>query len=540
MTAEALVDELKSGSCFPGSPAVVDVIQTHLSVVCLAGDLVFKLKKAITLPFVDFAELEARRRACRDEVLFNRRLCPDTYLGTAALRRIDGVLRFAAIGDDESSDDIDVAVVMKRLPQERMLDELVKVGDVSEAEIIELAELIARFHREAQRGPDVTAHGDPAKLAGFARANFTELDAVPDHALPAALLARLARATADDFDALLPLLRQRADNGFVVDGHGDLHARNVCMTAPPTVYDCIEFEPAFRCGDVATEVAFLAMDLRYRGAASLAATFVGAYVDRSGDAQLPSLLPTLCSYRAMVRAKVAALAAAESEISADDRSGARASARRHLVLASAYAVETRGPWWVVVCGPPASGKSRLCRELAATTHWPHLSTDVVRKELAGIGATEHAAAEHYTREFSERTYAALLEQARQRSATGATVVLIDGNFPSAHHRQRAAKASAEAGSELLIAHVDIDVATAQQRATARQDEAGNISDADAAVTAELHARFEAPTPDEGHALLKLDGRGATAALAEQLIAHMLDGSRSKSSAATAVPASDSA
>ena len=134
------------------------------------------------------------------------------------------------------------------------------------------------------------------------------------HGLPRSLLRALGAASADDFACLQPLLRERARTGHVVDGHGDLHARNVCMTAPPTVYDCIEFTPAFRIGDVATEIAFLVMDLRYRRARSLADTFVAAYVAARGDAELPALLPILCGYRAMVRAKVGAFPAAEPEL----------------------------------------------------------------------------------------------------------------------------------------------------------------------------------------------------------------------------------
>ncbi|MEO6594752.1 MAG: AAA family ATPase [Planctomycetota bacterium] len=523
MTAGALLAELQDPSCFPHGAAQVQILQTHLSVVCLAGDLVYKLKKAITLPFVDFATLPARRATCRDEVRLNRRLCPDTYLGTASLRRQHGALRFAATGDDEGPDDLDVAVVMRRLPADRMLDELVRHHRVTLAEIEQLAHHIATFHASTERGPEVLAAGDPTKLATFAAANFTELRALPDHGLPTHLIDHLATASAAAFRRILPTLQPRAKTGRVVDGHGDLHARNVCMTNPPTVYDCIEFKAAFRCGDVATENAFLAMDLRYRGTPQLATAYVNAYITASGDTQIRDLLPTLCSYRAMVRAKVAALAANEPELPAADRDEARLSAHRHLLLAAAFAIEAQEPCWIAVCGPPASGKSHLCAALADATHWPHINTDIVRKHLAGLAPTQHARAEHYTPQFSQRTYAEVLARATSATRDGATVVLLDGNYPTPSHRAEAATAARAVGAKLVVAFVDIDAATAAARALKRKQDAANVSDAGPEQIAELRARFVPPTAAEGLRILRLDGARPSSELVVELMSGVLAG-----------------
>lgn len=526
MTAEALLAELQRPACFPHAPATVQIVQTHLSVVCLAGDLVYKLKKARRLPFVDFSSLAARRGFCREEVRLNRRLCPDTYLGCASLRRNSGVLHFAATGDDEGPDDLDVAVVMKRLPAERMLDVLVRDGHVDRREIEALARLVAAFHAAADHGPAVRATGDPDRLATFAAANFPELRAIPDHGLPLPLLAALERASGAAFAAILPLLRQRAAtgrvvDGRVVDGHGDLHARNICMTDPPSVYDCIEFEPAFRCGDVATENAFLAMDLRYRGAPELATAYVDAYTAASGDAEQRSLLPPLVAYRAMVRAKVAAFAAAEPELPDADRRGARVSAFRHVLLAAAVTAETSPPRWLVVCGPPASGKSRLCSLLADATRWPLVATDVVRKQLAGLQPTERGGAEIYTPEFSQRTYAEVLARATAATRAGARLVLLDGNFPTPAHRADAAAAATANGAAVVVVHVHVDAATAKARAEARATDPLATSDAGPAQLPALQARFQPPLPGEGLPIVALDGTLATETLAATVLASLL-------------------
>ncbi len=522
MSAEALLAELQSPACFPQAPTDVQLVQTHLSVVCLAGELVYKLKKARKLPFVDFSTLAARRATCRDEVRLNRRLCPDVYLGTASLRRRDGALHFAQVGDDEAPDDLDVAVVMRRLPADRMLDVMVHEARTTTAELERLAQLTAAFHARAERGPAVRAAGDPTRLVAFAAANFRELGAMQDHLLPRELLDRLALASAAAFARLQPALQRRAAAGRVVDGHGDLHTRNICMVEPPAIYDCIEFEPAFRCGDVATENAFLVMDLRYRGAPGLAAAFLDAYVAASGDHELPGLLPPLIAYRAMVRAKVAALAAAEPELAAADRAGARQSAQRHVLLAAAATIEGFGPAWLVCCGPPASGKSSLCRALAAIGDWPHLATDRVRKELAGLQPTSHARAEHYTPEFSRRTYSEVLGRAAAATRRGAPVVLLDGNFPTPSHRAAAAEAARAAGVRLLVVFVDVDAATATARAAARELDATSISDAGASVAAELRAHFVEPAAGEGLPIVPIDGRHAVDSIVPTLLAGLLD------------------
>lgn len=514
---------LADPACFPHAPRSVQLVQTHLSLVCLADQLVYKLKKAVTLPFVDFAPLGKRRHACREEVRLNRRLCPDVYLGTAALRPLAGApaLRFASLGDDEGPDDVDVAVVMRRLPQERMLDELLRTHAVTTAEIEALADHVARFHATTEVLPAERALPLVDELLRFAAANFPELAALPEHGLPMHLLDSLANAQARGFAALDLPLRARASTGLCLDGHGDLHARNICMTSPPAIYDCIEFEPRFRCGDQALEVAFLGMDLRYRGATPLADTFVRRYTAARGDHELPQLLPTLSAYRAMVRAKVAALAAAEPDLSAADRAGARGSALRHLELAAALQLEANGPHWLVLCGPPASGKSSLARALHELAGWPHVATDVVRKQLAGLDPHEPARPEHYSDVFSQRTYATLHERAADATAAGATVVLLDGNFPTPAYRAAVAAAAHRSGAAPTFVHIAVDPTTAAARAASRRRDPTNVSDADAAVTAARHASFVPPTAAEGHPVLAVDGSRPTTAIVPDLLADCL-------------------
>lgn len=482
---------------YPHHPPRVEVLQTHLSVVCLADNLVYKLKKARRLPFVDCSTLAARRRLCREEVRLNRRLCPTVYLGTAALRRApDGKLRFAALGDDDQPDDLDVAVVMQRLPQDRMLDQLVAQGLATTADLAALGRLVAEFHARAERGPAVTRCGAPHQLATLAADNVHALREAPPLALDLALLAAVANRSAAIFPRLLPELERRAARGNVVDGHGDLHMRNICLCTPPAIYDCLEFAPELRCGDVATENAFLVMDLRHRQAPHLAEAYLAAYAAASGDLPQRAVLPWLCAYRAMVRAKVAALAHLEVELPADARAGAARSAVQHVELAAALLLEADAPRWLAVTGPPATGKTTLCRTLAQRFGWPHHNTDALRKRLAGVPPEQAAPAAYYQEPWHQRTYAALAEAATAASRAGASVVLLDGNFATAAQRTALRQAAAAAGARLAFVVLDLPVEIAITRAAQRQPGADQPSDAGPTHAAQLHRAFEPPDHTE--------------------------------------------
>ncbi len=546
----AALSNLSSYALHPSASGPVTIVETHISIVALVGDLVFKAKKPRKLPFLDFSTRELRRAVCLEEVRLNRRLCPHVYLGTAALRRErDGALRFSAIDAPTSLDDFECAVVMRRLPQERMLDRLLADGAVTRDQIEQLARSIARFHARAERGESTRRHGDPSHLMALAAANFDELAGIQasshhpnspatasehehdsasmqraslDTSSPAGnaattapfaprqLLLALRDAQWRGFLRIESALRSRAERGFVVDGHGDLHARNICMTDPPAIYDCLEFDAGLRCADTATDLAFLAMDLRHRRAPELCRALVAAYIEESGDRELPSLLPTLVAYRAIVRAKVTALAASDPALVATDRLRATDSSTRHLLLAAmasleSTSLETKASTWLVLCGPPGSGKSTLATTLATACGASLVSTDAVRKHLAGVAPSERLPASCYTPEASANTYRQVLDDARCATRNGVASVVLDGNFHSPELRGLAVAAAIAASARVLFIHVDVPPTTGLARVTARMADPARASDADPTLHDALRARFVAPTPDEPIASVRVDG-----------------------------------
>jgi len=503
--------ELLRPECYPHPSDGLEVVQTHISIVCLAGERAYKLKKPVTLPFLDFGTPALREHFCREELRLNRRLCPWVYLDVVPLRRGPRGLNFRGEGEI-----VDHAVLMIRLPAERMLDHLLAHDAVGMDAIDRLAVTVADFHRGAERGARVRAAGAPEHLALQVRANFADSAAWVGSILDATLHARLTTVAEADLASLLPILGRRAGTGRVVDGHGDLHARNVCLTEPPAIYDCIEFSEAFRCGDTATEIAFMAMDLRYRGHRALAERFVATYAAASDDPEVPSLLPPLVRYRAMVRAKVAAMAASDPAIESGDRAAAAESARRHVRLAAATVLEATGPLWIAACGPPASGKSLLLSTLAHESGWALLQSDVIRKELAGVPVTTRLGADAYTEAATDRTYEALLA----RAVEARPVALLDATWPTRHRRSQLFTAARRAGARVALIHLDVPPDVARARLRLRTTDPTAVSDADERVFDRLAPRFEPPADDEGP-VVRLAGDAPCSALLDRLFAQQL-------------------
>lgn len=493
------VDALRDPAIWPVAPREQGdpiVVQTHVSVVVLCGDRAFKFKKAVRLAFLDQSTPAHREAACGEELRINRRLCPDVYLGVAALRRTALGLRFDA-ASPAGGDVVDHAVVMRRLPADRMLDALLERDAVATTAIEALARHVAAFHRQQARAADdaVRAAGAPEHLIALARDNFRETAALCGVLFDPELHALLATKLECALPALSAALAGRAREGRVVDGHGDLHARNVCMVEPPAIYDALEFSAAFRCGDVATEVAFLAMDLRYRGHRALAERFVEAYANAAGDDGLRAVLPELVRYRAMVRAKVDALAARDESIDVADRERAAAAARRHLRLAAWTCAEDGGAFALIASGLPGSGKSFVFDALSREAGWPCLSTDRVRKELCGAAPHERLPAAAYDAATNRRVYDELV--ARARACAGP--VLLDGNFPRRDRRRDARDAL---GRRTLLVGFTIDMALAHDRLRARVARDDAVSDADAAVHDALRSEYESiETSREAPAIL---------------------------------------
>lgn len=451
-----------------------DLRETHSGVVILLGDLAYKLKRPVRLGFLDFTTREARRAVCAREVELNRQFAPDVYLGLGALRGPDGAE--------------EPAVVMRRMPEERRLAHLVVDRPPGlDDDVRAIARRVAAFHAAARRGPEVDAEGTRDAIRGRWEASFAQVHEQGAHLVGEPLLTDIESRVHAFLAGRAELFAERVRRGRVVDGHGDLIADDVfCLEDGPRILDCLEFDDRLRYLDALDDVAFLAMDLEWLGAPDLADLLCSTYLDLSDDLAPPALLHHFLAYRAFVRAKVSCLQGASVHGSvAEQVVGYGRLTLRHLRAGTVRLV--------LVGGPPGTGKSTLAGDLADRLGCTVLSSDRVRKELAGIPAerSAHAAVDEgiYTPAHTRATYDELLGRAESLLRRGESVVL-DASWSDAHDRTTAAAVAGGTSSVLVALRCRLD----EQRAAARIHARTTISDADEAIAAALRHR-EDPWPE---------------------------------------------
>ncbi len=522
------LDELVRAFTDPGfhvhEPDEVTVLETHVSVLFFAGPRVYKLKKAVDLGFLDHRSLEVRRKVCADEVRLNERLAPGVYRAVIPVtRESDGTLCL-----DGDGDVVEAVVEMERLPEEGMLDRLLDEGAIDNEVVHQLAELLAMFHQDAPTGEGVDEHGTPEAVRRLVLGNVDELlpftgdPAAGDAVLPPAVHAFLRARLAAFLDTHERLLARRVADGRIRDGHGDLHAGNLCRTADGWVaYDRIEFCRAFRCADTAADLAFLAMDLDARGFRAFSRHLVQRYQALQGDRELGYLVDFYKTHRALVRAKVAAIRARQLGTDTPEGDAARREAMASVHLAASYQLP---PVLLLTCGLPGSGKSWLARRAARPFEARVVRSDVVRKQLAGLPPTQRPAAEEaerlYSKEVSDALYGELAHRALGALARGRSVV-VDAMFSLERQRRRVFDAARRLSYPVVLLHVRCDEETVAARMKARAHDPTEVSDADMDVYRKVAGAFEPPREVHETLLLEYDSGSDVDVLLSRLVTRLV-------------------
>lgn len=484
VTRAAIASELLDPACYPHPPARVETLETHISHLFFAGDRVYKVKKPVDLGFLDFSTLERRRFFCDEEVRLNQPLAARIYLGVVPITRdAHGRIHFG--GDGEP---IEYAIEMVRLPSARMLDHLLDEGVIDNEVLGALATRLTQFHASQSTGAGVDEHGAPDAVAALVRGNFAAIGTAPCLPEPArALSAAIASRVEREWNDLRATLEARVAGGRIREGHGDLHAGNICLLPDEiVVYDRLEFSAAYRCCDVACDLAFLAMDMDLRGYRAFSSYLVRRYAEIAGDPALHELLRFYKSYRALVRCKVATIAAAEGD------PAARAHALDYLNLAATYALP---PVMVLVCGLPATGKSWLATQLARPLGAAHLASDLRRKILAHLPREARAGEAFdsglYAPEMKTRTYRSLLATALRTLRSGRSVI-VDASFATRAWRASFLVGASKARAPVVLVHVTASEAQVRARLSARAHDPHSLSDADLTVHRRAALSFELP------------------------------------------------
>ena len=331
LVQKQVVEALMKPEAYDEDPGNIELVQTHISFVFLTQNFVYKVKKAVNLGFLDFTTLEKRRFFCEKELELNKRLCGDMYLEVVPINR-SKVIKIKGEGET-----VEYAVKMKRIPQEKMLSSLLEENKVDEKLVGRIAKIIADFHSKAETNKRISEFGSLAIIETNWKENFEQTEEFVGKSISLKDFKQIQERVEDFLKRNTSLFEKRIADGRVRDCHGDIHSGNIFVADRVYIFDAIEFNERFRYSDVASDVAFLAMDLDFKERTDLSSFFIENYVKYSGDRELTELLPFYKCYRAYVRGKVVSFKLKDPNVSVKEKKAAMKEAKAYFKLASAYA-----------------------------------------------------------------------------------------------------------------------------------------------------------------------------------------------------------
>jgi hypothetical protein len=459
-TQSAVIDALRSSQAYPHETKDIRTVETHISWVFLTGDVAYKLKKAVELPYVDFSTLERRERACRDELELNRRLAPSLYHEIVGIGGDPGALR---IGGEPI---VDFAVKMSQFPDGATADELVGNDTLDAGALVELAETLAQFHRRlapARAGSQVER----------IKTNLNELESAAGDEREKEI-ARIRAWMRASIGTFATAFEQREADGQVRECHGDLHLGNIVMIDGKLIpFDCLEFSRELRTIDVIDEAAFLFMDLGAQGRPDLACAFLNRYLETTGDYAGLRLLRVYAAHRALVRAKVSLAAPGDADSPADSK------AKTYLRAANENARPAKS-LCIATSGLSGSGKTTVARRLALDLAAVHVRSDVERKRLHDLAPDARTGSEVgrgiYGAEATRETYERL-GAAAEAALAGGLDIIVDASFLDRDERDRFRALAERLDARFVILHCTVPAAVLRERVVAREREGGDASEA---------------------------------------------------------------
>jgi aminoglycoside phosphotransferase family enzyme/predicted kinase len=518
---EEVCHALADPSIYPHPAPSIERIETHISVVFLAGDFVYKLKKPVDFGFLDYRCLGARWRYCHLEVQLNQRLSHGIYDGVVAVRkkRSGGYELSTENRTPCCGEVVEYAVRMKRLPEEASLRRLILEGKATENDMRDLGRRLASFYDLSERSAEIDEYGRAGTISGNMEENFTQLAPFVGSLVEADKWDFIREASRAFFQSRLCVFDRRISKGRVRDGHGDLRTEHVYFLDGIQIIDCIEFNDRFRYGDVMADLAFLHMDIADLGRSDLSLAMLEAYSREASDPDLYTVLDFYTAYRAVVKLKVACLRHGEVEDAEEKRriAGEAASFLRH---AFRYAVQFSRPTLWVFCGLPATGKSTVSGTVSHALSMAAIQSDVERKRMLARATEESNVVAYgtgiYRAELRGLVYAEMLGKAYDVLKGGQSVIL-DATFSKRHWRDEARRLAADLDTGILFVECRAPMDVIRERLRERERGAG-ASDARMRHLPHIVQEFEPFGPEEESTLIRVDADEAPPSRLHRLLA----------------------
>ncbi|HUF53021.1 MAG TPA: AAA family ATPase [Dehalococcoidia bacterium] len=517
-----LIQALLTPDPYPHPTGRISLVQTHISYVLLTRDYVYKIKKPVDFGFLNYSTLAKRRYYCQRELKLNRRLCGDTYLAVVPIRKkrsgyhLEVPKRLGGTAD-KGGKIVEYAVMMRRLPEERMMHRLLERNQVTRPMLRAVAEKLVPFHQSgAETSKRITEYGDWAIRYNVAE-NVRQWTPYIGRTLTAEQDTILRNYIDAFYARRADVMGRRVDERRIRVCHSDLRSDAVVFLdekAGPDgicIMDCVEFNRRITHVDVARDVTFLSMDLEYRGRPDLASAFVKEYVRLADDPDLADVLPYYACYNAQVRGKVESFMLDVPGVPESQKRAAAKRARRYWELAARYAESLPPAMLVITCGLPGTGKSTIARGVARRIDAEVLQSDVVRKRLEGMPPDQRVPEEFrkglYSAEMTERTYEAVFAEAREHLMSGRSVVL-DASFIRREHRRAAARLARETGAQFACIEVAASDRAVRERLAGRLRRGRDPSDARWDIYLKQKPRYQRPTEVPPERLIRIENTRA--------------------------------
>jgi len=472
----SLIAFLSKPAVYPEKTETVEIIQTHASVVAVCDNYVYKFKKGVNFGFLDFSSLEKRKFYCAEELRLNRRLAKEIYIDIIPLYLSKSGYSFTGT----SGQTTEFAVKMHRMKEPFFLVNLIKESHFDIQKIAVLADKLADYYRQYPVSEAGQAWGERDKIQLSIEENFNQIQAFVGHSLSSLAFEMLRKYQFDFLDRNDLCFEQRLKAGKIKDCHGDLRAEHIYFLEEGVdIYDCIEFNERFKCIDQVNDLAFLSMDLTYRKRYDLAAYFLEKILPQiEEEASISALLDFYQVYRACVRGKVNAMKAQETEIGLEGQKESRIKAQNYFGLALRYALLGSTKTLLITLGGVASGKSTLAAACAKYLFIPHLNSDVIRKQKAGINplhrGSEAERKSLYSDEMTTTTYQTLLSEGLEAINKNGAVIL-DATFRDTKWLYELKKESEQQGLRMVIVKAQAPAQIIKAR-LAEREKKQNVSD----------------------------------------------------------------